>query len=116
MNKRKILFAIIFAFLFVDFTNAGNGATNYYKAGCKALDKGKIEKAEEKFLKAINVSIENVKKANEELDDFAIRLVFFRDTECFEYDVCKTMEVIPKNDWRVYYYLKKAIKFQFRNI
>ncbi|MDE6720481.1 MAG: hypothetical protein K2J68_11570, partial [Treponemataceae bacterium] len=97
MNRYKVSFAIIFALLFVEFANAEKTATDYYKAGCKALDKGKIEKAEKEFLEAININVENTKGM------FIMNNPNF-STATFEYDVRQAKETMPKNDWRVYYY------------
>lgn len=97
MNKCKILFAIILALVFIQFANAEKTATDYYKEGCKALGKGKIEKAENKFIEAINISIRTTKSM------FIMNSPDF-STATFEYDVKQASMAEPKNDWRVYYY------------
>ncbi|MDE7290941.1 MAG: hypothetical protein K2N58_02745 [Treponemataceae bacterium] len=110
MNKCKILFTIIIALFFIEFANAEKTATDYYKAGCKALNKGKIEKAEDKFLEAINVSLETVDKVIFRKSNFS--------TATFKYDIEKAGETTSKNDWRVYYYkglLEANIIFDYKN-
>lgn len=97
MNKTKILFVIIFTLLFVEFANAEKTATDYYKTGCKALDKGKIEKAEKEFLEVINA---NIRYAN---SMFIMNNSNF-STAVLEYDIKQAGETTPKNNWRVYYY------------
>lgn len=110
MNRHKVLFAIIFSLVFVEFVNAEKTATDYYKAGCKALDKGKIEKAENEFLEAININVENAKGM------FIMNNPDF-STATFEYDVRQAKEAAPKNDWKVYYYkglLEANIIFDYK--
>ena len=97
MNKNKMSFVIIFVLFFIEFASAEKTVTDYYNVGCKALKKGKIEKAENNFLEAINISIRKVKNA------FIINKSNF-STATFEYDVKQASEAEAKNDWRVYYY------------
>lgn len=108
MNKCKILFAIILALVFIQFANAEKTVTDYYNAGCKALKKGKIEKAENNFLEAINIRLEK---------EIKMHRVDFSTQSC-TYDIKQAKETDPKNDWRVYYYkglLESNLIYDYRS-